>query len=107
MGLHRLCAAAHQEISLILTQCFFDIIQLFRFRFRHLGAGGGGGGAGGSGGGGAGGTPNFIVMLATRLFELYLLVNLPPVQQLVPPVPCGNGYLAEALLVIVWSGVPR
>src|SRR6516225_6384021 len=36
LGLHRLCAAAHQEISLILTQCFFDIIQLFRFRFRHL-----------------------------------------------------------------------
>src|SRR5215813_11269025 len=36
VGLHCLGAAAHQEISLTLTQCFFDTIQLFRFRFRHL-----------------------------------------------------------------------
>src|SRR5215472_14744773 len=35
VGLHCLGAAAHQEISLTLTQCFFDTIQLFRFRFRH------------------------------------------------------------------------
>src|SRR5215472_13835572 len=31
VGLHCLGAAAHQEISLTLTQCFFDTIQLFRF----------------------------------------------------------------------------
>src|SRR5215470_2343989 len=36
VGMHCLGAAAHQEISLTLTQCFFDTIQLFRFRVRHL-----------------------------------------------------------------------
>jgi hypothetical protein len=51
-------------------------------------------------------------MLATRLFELYLLVKLPPAQQfvrgtLVGETPFGNGYLAEFSLVIVWLGVPR
>src|ERR1700751_3616487 len=73
--------------------------------------GGGGGGAGGNGGGGAGGAPNFIVTLATMLFELYLLVKLPPVQQFVVGTPftkpCGNGYLAEPLLVNVWLVVPK
>jgi putative transposase len=34
-GLHRLCAAPHQETGLTLTQCFCDIIQPFRFGFRH------------------------------------------------------------------------
>src|SRR5215472_17501190 len=36
VGLHCLGAAAHQEISLTITQCFFDTIELFRLRFRHL-----------------------------------------------------------------------
>ena len=35
VGLHRLGAAPHREISLTLRQGFFDTIQLFRFRFRH------------------------------------------------------------------------
>src|SRR6516162_616261 len=36
LGLHCLGAAADQEISRTLRQCFLDTIQLFRFRFRHL-----------------------------------------------------------------------
>ena len=35
VGLHRLCAAPHQEIDLPVMQCIYDIIQPFRLRFRH------------------------------------------------------------------------
>ena len=73
----------HRAARLVLLRCERDDLLALRVMLylsqskntRKTFCGGGGGGAGGSGGGGA---PNFIVMLAKRLFELYLLVKLPP-----------------------------